>query len=59
MTGEKGTGAFFAMNRDDIRNIPAGKKITYGRIVVDYRSQKEDPNRVRTTAGGNLIEYAG
>ena len=47
------------MNHDNIRNIPAGKKITYGRIVVDYRSQKDDPNRVRITAGGNLIEYAG
>ena len=59
LTGEKGTDAIFVMNHDDIRNIPAGKKITYGRIVVDYRSQKDDPNRVRITAGGNLIEYAG
>ena len=47
------------MNHDDIRNILAGKKITYVRIVVHCRSQKEDPNRVRITAGGNLIEYIG
>ena len=33
--------------------------MTYGRIVVDYRPQKEDPNRVRMTAGGNLIIYPG
>ena len=28
-------------------------------MVVDFRPQKEDPNRVRITAGGNLIKYAG
>ena len=27
--------------------------------MVDYRPQKEDPNRVRITAGGNLIQYPG
>ena len=26
---------------------------------MDFRPQKEDPNRVRITAGGNLIKYAG
>ena len=32
----------------------------YGRIVIDYRPQKADPNRVRITAGGNLItDYPG
>ena len=36
-----------------------GKKPTYARVVVDLRSQKEDPNIVRITAGGNLIKYAG
>ena len=25
--------------------------------MVDYRPQKTDPNRVRITAGGNLISY--
>ena len=55
LTGEKGTDAIFVMNHDQIKNIPAGKTITYGRLVVDYRPQKEDPNRVRLTAGGNLI----
>ena len=28
-------------------------------MVVDFRPQKENPNRVRITAGGNLIKYAG
>ena len=31
--------------------------VTYARVVVDFRPQKEDPNRVRITAGGNLIAY--
>ena len=36
-----------------------GKKPTYAKIVVDFGPQKEDPNRVRILAGGNLIQYAG
>ena len=39
--------------------LSKGKKPTYARVVVDFFSQKEDPNRVRITAGGNLIKYAG
>ena len=31
--------------------------MTYARIVVDFRLQKTDPNRVRITVGGNLIDY--
>ena len=33
--------------------------MTYLKVVVDYRTQKSDPNRVRITVGGNLIEYPG
>ena len=48
------------MEHDEIANIPKDRTITYGRIVIDYRPQKEDPNRVRITAGGNLItDYPG
>ena len=36
-----------------------GRKPTYARIVVDFRLQKADPNRVRITAGGNLIKCPG
>jgi hypothetical protein len=28
-------------------------------VVVDHRPQKADPNRIRITAGGNLINYPG
>eukprot|EP00804_Cyclotella_cryptica_P023697 CCRYP_019320-RA/>CCRYP_019320-RA protein AED:0.37 eAED:0.35 QI:0/0/0/1/1/1/6/0/1607 len=59
-TGEKGTNTLFVMSHDEIANIPRGRTITYGRIVIDFRPQKTDPNRVRITAGGNLIkDYPG
>lgn len=59
-TGEKGTNSIFVMSHDEIANIPKGRTVTYGRIVIDYRPQKADPNRVRITAGGNLIkDYPG
>ena len=45
------------MDFDEITKIPKGKIVTYARIVVDYRPQKKDKNRVRITAGGNLINY--
>eukprot|EP00804_Cyclotella_cryptica_P017050 CCRYP_003285-RA/>CCRYP_003285-RA protein AED:0.19 eAED:0.21 QI:0/0/0/1/1/1/2/0/900 len=59
-TGEKGTNTMFVMTHTQVRDIPRDRTITYGRIVVDYRPQKEDPNRVRITAGGNVIkDYPG
>ena len=33
--------------------------VTYARVEVDFRTPKDDPNRVRITAGGNLIKYPG
>ena len=39
--------------------VPRGKKVTYARTVVDIRPEKEDPNRVRITAGGDCLEYYG
>ena len=48
------------MNRAQIAKMYAeGKTPTYARIVVDLRQQKSDPNRVRITAGGNLIKCPG
>ena len=52
-----GTDTIRFLSLDEIKCIPADRTITYARIVVDYRPQKEDPNRVRITAGGNLIDY--
>ena len=47
------------MSHDEIRDIPPDKTVTYARIVVDYWPQKADPNRVRLTAGGNLLNVPG
>eukprot|EP00957_Ditylum_brightwellii_P171173 13031124-Ditylum_brightwellii.AAC.1 len=37
--------------------MPVGRKATYDCIVCNYRLQKEDPNYVRLTVGGNQVEY--
>ena len=33
--------------------------MTYGCIVVNYRPEKSDPNRVRLTVRGDRINYPG
>jgi hypothetical protein len=58
-TGTKGTDSIFVMSHEEILKIPKDRVVTYARIVVNYRPQKDDPNRVRITAGGNLIQYPG
>jgi hypothetical protein len=56
-TGQKGTNAMFVMAHDEIAHALRAKRVfTYGNPVVDHRPQKEDPNRIRITAGGNLIK---
>ena len=45
------------MTLEEIKNIPADRVVTYARVVVDFRPQKEEPNCVRITAGGDLIVY--
>ena len=47
----KGTDTINFMLLDEIPNIPADRTVTYARFMVDYREQKEDPNRVRITVG--------
>jgi len=39
--------------------VPKGRKVTYGRIVVDYRPTKSEPNRTRLAVGGDRIDYPG
>ena len=58
-TGTKGHDAIHVLTHEQIAAIPKHKVITYARLVVDFRPQKKDPNRVRMTAGGNLIQYSG
>ena len=54
-----GTNTIKFMTLEEIREIPMDCTIIYARIVVDYRVQKKDPNRVCITVGGNPIEYPG
>ena len=57
-TGQKGTNAMFVMSHKAIKQaLENKKKFTYGNPLVDYRPQKDDPHRIRITAGGNLITY--
>jgi hypothetical protein len=59
-TGQKGMNAMFVMAHNEIKHALAAKNFfTYANPVVDYRPQKEDPHRIRITAGGNLIDYDG
>ena len=51
----KGTNSLFVIDHNKKRQIPANHTVTYANIVVDYCPQKKDPNRVRITAGGNLL----
>ncbi len=58
-TGTKGTDTIFVMEPKDIPNISKDQPPTYAKVVVAYPPQKEDPYRVRFTAGENLINYPG
>jgi hypothetical protein len=43
----------------DLKNIPADRKITYGKIVCDYKPHKLEKERVRLTVGGDRLDYSG
>jgi hypothetical protein len=40
-------------------NIPNDRKITYGKIVCDYKPHKKEKERVRLTVGGDILDYSG
>ena len=54
-----GTDTVFFLTHQQIKSIPTDRTVTYAKIVVNYRPQKEDLFQVRITVGGNLIEYPG
>jgi hypothetical protein len=53
----KGTNTIFFLLHTDVCTIPSDRTVTYARIVINHHPQKEDPNHVRITVGGNLIDY--
>jgi hypothetical protein len=40
-------------------NIPKGRNVMYGSLVVDIKDHKEEKERTRLTVGGDQIEYPG
>ena len=54
----KGTETFQIIRYD---NIPSQQhnKITYTKVVCEYKAQKEDPNQTWITIGSNCIFYPG
>ena len=55
----KGKNSLFVLGHNKIKQIPSDRTVRYANIVVYYHPQNIDPNRVRITAGGNLINYPG
>jgi hypothetical protein len=39
--------------------IPNDRKITYGKIVCDYKPHKKEKERFRLTVGGDRLDYSG
>lgn len=39
--------------------VEDGRTVTYARTVCTVRPEKEEENRTRVTAGGNLLDYPG
>jgi hypothetical protein len=51
-----GTGTCFFIK---LTNILKDRKITYGKIVCDYKPHKKEKERVRLTVGGDILDYSG
>ena len=51
-----GTNTIFFVYKKD---VPADRwrDVTYGRVVVNFRPEKEDPYRTRLTVGGDCVNY--
>ncbi len=54
---EKGTNSIFVITHDETKLISRSQTITYVHVFVNFCPQKNDPCRIRITAGGNLINY--
>jgi hypothetical protein len=43
----------------ELTNIPKDRKITYDKIVCDYKPHKIENERARLTLGGDRLDYTG
>jgi hypothetical protein len=41
------------------KRIPKERKVTYGKIVCDYKPHKKEKEHVRLTVGGDKLDYSG
>jgi hypothetical protein len=41
-----------------LKSIPNDRKITYGKIVCDYKPHKQEKKRVRLIVGGDRLDYS-
>jgi hypothetical protein len=51
-----GTNTYFSIK---LTNIPENIKITYRKIVCDYKPHKKEKERVWLTVGGDRLDYSG
>jgi hypothetical protein len=51
-----GTNTIIYLTHAEIRRIPKDPTITYTRIVINHRPQKDDQNQVHITVGSNFID---
>jgi hypothetical protein len=42
-----------------LTNIPKDRKITYGKIVCDYKPHKKEKEHVRLAVGGDRLDFSG
>jgi hypothetical protein len=42
-----------------LKSIPKNRKITYGKLVCDFKPNKNEKHRVRLTVGGDRLDYSG
>jgi hypothetical protein len=42
----------------DLKSIPKNCKITYGKLVCDFKPNKNEKHRVRLTVGGDILDYS-
>ena len=54
----EGTNTIMFINKEDI-TTEHWQDVTYGRVVVSYRPEKKDPNRIILTVGVYILHYPG
>ena len=54
----KGTNTIFFIPKNDVP-LDRWQDVTYSRVVVNYRPDKDDPYQTRLTVGGNRLHYHG